>query len=61
MKDCPLFMLQNPDYPEKNLLNCREKKLLEALKNAQATLKYHGTTPLIKVEQAISEAENEMV
>ena len=31
--------------------------MAEALKNAQATLKYHGITPLIKVEKALSAYE----
>lgn len=31
--------------------------MLEALRNAQATLKHHGITPLIKVDQAIAAAE----
>ncbi len=44
--NCPT--LSQPDVAE---------MMAEALQNAQATLKYHGITPLIKVEQAITAYE----
>jgi hypothetical protein len=35
----------------------RAQRMREALLNAQATLKYHGIAPLIKIEQALGESQ----